>query len=132
MPKPTLDVALALVQRGEQWLVAKRKRAAHLGGLWEFPGGKQQRDETATAAALRELSEECGVDATPLRVLNVVRYEYEDRIVRITPVVCAWIAGEAQPLAADECRWVTVDELRRLAMPEVNAGIIRAALETPK
>jgi 8-oxo-dGTP diphosphatase len=129
MRKPVLDIALALVLRDGRWLVARRKPHAHLGGLWEFPGGKRIADETPSQAAIRELLEECAVDATPLHVLDTVTYEYTDRCARLTPVICAWTKGEPQALSADVCCWVSTEELLRLDMPTVNATIIRAALD---
>lgn len=127
MSKPTYQVALALVRRPGEWLVALRHRAAHLGGLWEFPGGKCLANEAPTQAALRELHEECAVQAEPQCVLDVVTCEYEDRIVHLTPVLCRWLAGQPQALASEMCRWVSDAELEDLEMPAVNAGIIRAA-----
>lgn len=130
MSKPTLDVALALVQRNGHWLVAQRHPDAHLGGLWEFPGGKLLPGETPTQGALRELQEECGVAARPLRVLAAVRCEYPDRVVHLTPVVCEWLAGEPRPLASRACQWVTPAQLGALDMPAINARIIAAAQST--
>ena len=97
MSKAVQQIGLALVRRDDCWLVAQRRREAHLGGCWEFPGGKCQPSETPTQAALRELYEECAVRATMERVLNTVRYEYEDRILLLTPVICRWDSGEPQP-----------------------------------
>ena len=128
MSKPTQQIALALVHRADQWLVAQRRDDAHLGGLWEFPGGKCEPDETPTQAALRELYEECAVRAEPQQVLDTVTCEYDDRIMHLTPVICRWLAGEPQPLGSQRCRWVNGAELQCLEMPAVNAGIIRAAL----
>jgi mutator protein MutT len=124
--KPIHEIALALVQRDERWLVAKRERSAHLGELWEFPGGKQLAHEAPTDAAVRELYEECGVRARAERTLDVVVYEYADRIVRLTPVMCQWEAGEPRPRASEHCGWVTGEELQRLEMPPANAAIVRA------
>jgi 8-oxo-dGTP diphosphatase len=98
--------------------------------LWEFPGGKCETDEGPVAAAVRELDEECGVQAVAERALAPVFREYPERCVRITPVVCRWEAGEAQPLDSESCRWVTLAELRELEMPPINAEIIRQ-LEQP-
>ena len=126
--KPTHDVALALVARGDEWLVARRHADAHLGGLWEFPGGKQHPGEAAADAAVRELLEECGVRAVALRALPACVCEYEDRVVRLTPVLCRWTAGVPQALGNEVCRWAATAELAALEMPAVNAGIIGAAL----
>jgi mutator protein MutT len=128
MLKPTYDVALALVHRGGMWLVARRKRTAHLGGLWEFPGGKCLPNETPAQAALRELFEECGVQASVERVAGTFNREYDDRVVRLTAVVCRWEHGQAEPLGSAACRWVSRGQLAQLEMPPVNADVIRAAL----
>jgi len=125
LSKPTFDVALALVHRDGRWLVARRHDQAHLGGLWEFPGGKVGPAESSPAAALRELREECGVEAEVERVLEPFVCEYADRIVRLVCVVCRWTGGEAQPLGSQECQWATLSALRKLQMPAINAEIIR-------
>jgi 8-oxo-dGTP diphosphatase len=123
--KPLVEVAIALVCRGTRWLVAKRRADTHLGGFWEFPGGKRKPNEPPAAAAIRELHEECGVDAVAERVLQPVDWEYPDRYVSITAVLCRWRDGEAQPLGCEACRWVSLTELRELDMPPLNAAIIR-------
>ncbi|HMQ15818.1 MAG TPA: (deoxy)nucleoside triphosphate pyrophosphohydrolase [Phycisphaerae bacterium] len=130
-PRPELRVAVALVRRDGRWLVARRRAGAHLGGLWEFPGGKCETDETVESAALRELSEECAVAAEPQRTLRPLRYEYPERIVHLHAVVCRWLSGEPRPLGCDECRWVTTAELAALDMPVANAEILSelAAIE---
>lgn len=125
--KPRHDVAIAIVHRNGRWLVALRRPDAHLGGLWEFPGGKLHDGESATDAALRELREECAVEADVERVLPPVEHDYGDRRVRLTAVLCRWRSGEPQPLSGEVCRWVTRGELAELAMPALNAEIIAAA-----
>jgi mutator protein MutT len=125
MSKPRYEVALALLHRDARWLIARRHHSAHLGGLWEFPGGECEPGEHTTTAAIRELREECGVQAVAERALQPVFHEYPDRCVNLTPVICRWLSGEAQPLGSEDCRWVALGELRRLEMPPVNAEIIR-------
>lgn len=126
MVTPTVDVAVALVQRDGRWLVALRRADAHLGGVWEFPGGKRRADESAAAAAIRELREECAVQAVARATLDPIRHEYADRTVILTPVLCDWVAGEGGALENDGCRWVTPAELSRLTMPAANAELIAA------
>lgn len=128
MKKPLVHVALALVVRAERWLVARRHAHVHLGGLWEFPGGKLHIGETPVEAALRELREECGLCGVAVRELPHIIAEYADRRVCLMPVLCRCDVGEAQPLAAAATRWVTRDELRRLEMPEANRELIAVAL----
>ncbi|MCZ2398663.1 MAG: 8-oxo-dGTP diphosphatase MutT [Phycisphaerae bacterium] len=133
-PRPELRVAVALVRRDGRWLVARRRAGAHLGGLWEFPGGKCEANETVESAALRELAEECAVTAEAQRTLRPLRYEYPERIVHLHAVVCRWLSGEPRPLECDECRWVATAELAALDMPVANAALLDelAALEQPR
>jgi 8-oxo-dGTP diphosphatase len=125
MSERMVEVAVALVHRHGFWLVARRPQSAHLGGLWEFPGGKIQPGEAPVEAALRELHEECGVHAAAERTLPTFRHDYDECTVQLTPIVCRWVAGEPAALASQECRWVDLAELRELAMPAMNAEVIR-------
>lgn len=127
-PRPVHDVAIALVYREGRWLVARRRSDTHLAGMWEFPGGKREHGETADQAALRELGEECGVQAEARHTGDATWADYADRRVRLTPVVCTWTAGEGEPLGCAECRWLAAAEIRLLNMPAANAGLV-AALE---
>jgi 8-oxo-dGTP diphosphatase len=124
MSPEIIEIALAIVHRHDRWLVAKRPAHVHLGGQWEFPGGKLENGERAEQAALREVAEECGVTATAERLLPAEICHYPERSVRLTPVVCRWTGGDARPLASDEVRWVTLSEVDTLDMPAVNAKII--------
>src|SRR5436190_15164399 len=58
----TIDVAAGLIFRDGKLLVAQRFTQAHLGGLWEFPGGKREAEETFEACLVRELREELGIE----------------------------------------------------------------------
>jgi 8-oxo-dGTP diphosphatase len=57
----TVRVLAAVIQVGERYLVCLRPSHKRHGGLWEFPGGKVEGDETLQDAARRELKEELGV-----------------------------------------------------------------------
>jgi mutator protein MutT len=126
--KPRHRVAIAAVARDGRWLVAKRRADAHLGGLWEFPGGKCEGSESLLDTAVRELVEECGVRAEPIRVLTTLTHDYGDRVVELTPILCRWISGEGDAIGNDSCRWVSADELRALPMPAMNAAIVAELL----
>ena len=121
---PIVQVAVALVHRAGRWLVARRPDHVHLGGVWEFPGGKCEPQESPEDTAVRELVEECGVHARAERALPTFTYEYPERTVVITPVLCEWRSGDGEAHASEECRWVTLAEMRRLEMPAANAQVI--------
>jgi mutator protein MutT len=58
---PTVEVAAGLIIRDGNILIAQRRSNAHLGGLWEFPGGKRKPDESFEACLVREVMEELGL-----------------------------------------------------------------------
>jgi mutator protein MutT len=119
-----IDVAIALVWRGERVLVTRRLPGAHLGGLWEFPGGKLRMEETPDAAAEREVLEETGVRARARGRRAPIEWTYADRTVRLHPVDCDWIQGEGEPREVAELRWATAAELAELEFPAANAALI--------
>lgn len=124
--KPLYEIALAIVRRDDVYLVARRPHDVHLPDVWEFPGGKREPGESGEQAACREALEECGVTARATGSLEPIRVEFADRVVELHPVLCDHVAGDAAPLASQECRWVTLAQLAALDMPAPNAPILAA------
>jgi 8-oxo-dGTP diphosphatase len=123
-------VAGALLNGNGEVLLARRHRAAHQGGLWEFPGGKLEAEEAVTQGLQRELQEEIGIDILEHRPLIRVRHAYPDREVLLdVHSVSAWDGEphgrEDQPLA-----WVPIDELSAYPMPPADGPIV-SALKLP-
>jgi 8-oxo-dGTP diphosphatase len=71
-----IRVAAAVVWDGALLLMTQRAPGGALGLMWEFPGGKIERDETPEQAIVREVREELGVGATPLERLHSVAHDY--------------------------------------------------------
>ena len=122
-----LDVAVAVVfNRAGEVLIAQRPGHVHLGGLWEFPGGKVEANEGVDQALRRELLEEVGVDAAPSAPLISLRHDYPDRSVRLHVRIVRSFRGEARGLEGQPVRWVPLSELDRYPFPEANLAIIHA------
>lgn len=124
-------IALAAVfNRNGEVLMLRRPDDAHCGGLWSFPGGKVEDDETAEQAAMRELREETGLSGQGWQPLGEITHAYEDRRLTIHFFVCA--CEDVSMLDAEsECVWTPLAELGRLPMPEANAKLL-PMLFTPK
>ena len=58
---PKVDVVAAIIRRDDKILITQRHGHVHLPGLWEFPGGKVEPEESFEAALEREIREELGV-----------------------------------------------------------------------
>ena len=78
-----IEVVAAVIERGGRILIARRHVGSHLGGLWEFPGGKRQAGETAEAALVREIREELDAAVSVGELLDDVEWRYPEKTVRL-------------------------------------------------
>lgn len=107
-------------------LIDQRHEEGLLGGLWEFPGGKQEEGEAITATIERELAEELAIAVEVGEELICLEHAYSHKRLRFVVHLCRWIAGEPQPLASQQVRWVEPAELDAYPFPAANARIIAA------
>lgn len=128
---PVVQVAAAVIERNGRFLVSRRRSGEHLGGYWEFPGGKRRPGESWTACLRRELMEELGVTAEPAARLASIRYRYPDRVVRLEVFRCRLHAGTPRPLAVQAVRWVTPAQLRRLRFPPADRSLVHQLAPLP-
>src|SRR6266568_9281193 len=118
------DVAAALVFRGGKLLITQRQADAHLGGLWEFPGGKREPDETFEACLARELREELGIEVAVGELVESLTHEYPGKTVHLRFFRCRWQQHEPQTLGCAAFKWVTAAELNAYAFPEADARLL--------
>jgi A/G-specific adenine glycosylase len=109
-------------------LIDQRLNEGLLGGLWEFPGGKQEPGEAIEATIARELREELAIEVEVGEQLIVVDHAYSHKKLRFVVHLGRWLSGEPQPLASQQVRWVDPAELGAYPFPAANARIIAALL----
>jgi len=122
-------VVAAVIEQDDCFLVTRRQAGVHLAGLWEFPGGKVDGDESHQAALRREMKEELGSDVEVGDRLLEIDHVYPERHVALHFYRCA-LLGAPQPLVGQEMAWVARGNLRQLAFPEADAALI-ALLTSP-
>ena len=127
LPFQVIGVGVVLNAAGEV-LIDQRLEEGLLGGMWEFPGGKQEQGETIETCIARELEEELGIAVTVGAELITVDHAYSHKKLRFVVHLCDWVSGEPQPLASQQVRWVRPDDLGNYAFPAANARIIEALL----
>lgn len=104
--------------------ITKRKSGKHLEGYWEFPGGKVEQDESVENALIRELKEEVGISVRQYKLIDVIKFDYEIKIVElhfylITDYGGVIVANEDQAL-----KLVSHCELFKYKLPEANYQVI--------
>lgn len=123
-------IAIAVVEHDDRFLIGQRPEGVPLAGLWEFPGGKIEPEETAEQAAVRECREETGLVVEPLFRYPHTAHEYAHGAVELEFVACGLVSGERvepQP----PFRWVERGELAQYEFPQANRELIRRLLAAP-
>ena len=125
-PPLLLVGAAALVDGDGRVLVQQRAPGRAMAGLWEFPGGKIEADETPEAGLIRELREELGIDTESacLAPAGFASEQLGGRHLLLLLYICRKWRGIAQPLDASALRWVRPLELHRLPMPPADKPLI--------
>lgn len=126
MSKP-IHVAVGVVlDQQDRVLIARRPDHLHQGGLWEFPGGKADDNESVERALARELFEEVGIQISQPSKLIQIEHDYHDKHVLLDVLKVTSFSGEAHGKEGQPVRWVKTDELDKFDFPVANRGIIKA------
>ena len=122
-------MAAAIIERDGQVLLTQRLPVTHLGGFWEFPGGKRQTEETLEACVKREVLEELGIEISEPQPFASLRYSYPDKNVELHFFSCSVVRGELQALGCAQYSWVRPDEFSRYEFPPADIPIVEKLRE---
>lgn len=123
---PLLVVAAALVDPDGRVLLQQRPPGRAMAGLWEFPGGKVEQDETPEAALIRELEEELGIrtHASCLAPATFASEALGERHLLLLLYVCRKWQGVAEARHATALKWVRPNQMYGLEMPPADLPLI--------
>lgn len=121
-----MKVAIGIIiDAANRILVTQRAPDGVLGGLWEFPGGRFEADESAIAALSREIKEEVGLDVLQAEHLGVVCHAYPHHWVELWVYAVHAFSGEAVCCERQTAlRWVDYAQLHHYAFPEANQKVL--------
>lgn len=123
-----IHVVAAVIRNAEQEiLLALRPSDKHMGGLWEFPGGKCEAGESPQQALIRELHEELGIAIENPQPLIQVRHDYPDLHVLLDVYEVLSFSGVAHGAEGQQVRWVAPSFLADYQFPAANRTIVSAA-----
>ena len=126
-PSPRcIEVSAGLVFRAGRLLITQRRPQDHLGGLWEFPGGKREPGESFEECLRRELREELGVDVLVGARLESITHDYPEKSVHLEFFRCTLRdpAAEPQPHGCHALAWVDAAALARYEFPAADAQLL--------
>jgi mutator protein MutT len=120
-----IEVAAGLVFRSGKLLITQRYPDTHLGGLWEFPGGKRHAEETFEACLQRELREELAIEVAVGELIESIEHKYPEKTVLLKFFRCEWLSGEPKPLGCHDLRWVACEELSKYEFPPADDRLLK-------
>jgi A/G-specific adenine glycosylase len=126
---PHYDVVAGIIWQdgigvGEKFLLAQRPLDGLLGGLWEFPGGKQEAGESLPAALQREIAEELAIEIEVGDHLISLNHAYTHFRITLHAFHAHYRGGEPQNLGVADHAWVTLADLDRYAFAVTDRKII--------
>ncbi len=120
---PTAVVAGIIKQNGK-YLITKRYENSHLGGMWEFPGGKIMTGESDPTALKRELKEEIGIECNVSDLVYETTYHYPDISINIKFYDCKLLSGTPKLIECAEVKWIKRSELSQYEFPPSDTKLI--------
>lgn len=122
-----IHVAVAVIMNEHnQVCISLRDKNVHQGGLWEFPGGKIEQNETVVQALKREVKEELNLSIEASRPLIKINHTYSDVSVCLHVQKIQSFSGEVKSMEGQLVKWVDVSQLAEFDFPVANIGIIKA------
>jgi len=128
MSKPVIKVVAALIlNEKNEILITQRHQNTHLGGYWEFPGGRVEEDETYNEALTREITEEVDLKIDVGNLFWQETEEYDTRIIDISFYLCQLnpIMQQVRELDVADHRWIQVEQLDQFTFPKADLNLIR-------
>ena len=112
MKFPVIPVSSAIIIKNGKILIGLRSKKDQGGGLWEFPGGKIELEESDVNAIIRELKEELGINAIVEQKIMQYVHKYKNTLYDISFFEINSFNGEVKMNVHDEIKWVDIYSLK--------------------
>lgn len=122
-------VTAAIVLREDTVLLARRAPGQKLPGMWEFPGGKVEGDESLPTCLARELLEELGISVSVGEVFAESIYKYGHGEIRLVAMHADIVAGEIGPTVHDRVEWVSLGDILNYCLAPADVPIAVALVD---
>ena len=119
-----INVAAAIITKDNKYFIAKRNKDKHLGGFYEFPGGKQDVNETLQQTVIREIKEELNIHVQVGNKLGEEHYKDDKINVHLHYFFCKIISGNIILNEHEDSAWVSKEEFKNYNFAEGDSDII--------
>lgn len=122
-------VAAVIKDENEKILITQRNLKKAQGGLWEFPGGKIEPNETRENAIVREIKEELDIDIEVKSYLSEKVFNYPEKDINLIALECKKVSGEIRLLEHEDYKWVYKKELENFQFAPADVFIVERIRE---
>ena len=119
-----IEVSAALIFRDGRLLITQRHSHSHLGGRWEFPGGKREPGETFEQCLVREIREELGAEIRVGELFDEISHTYPEKSVHLKFFICKLVSGEPEPIDCAAVKWTDKPGLDTHEFPAADAQLL--------
>jgi mutator protein MutT len=121
-----VDVVAAVLRKDGKFFLAQRAETMHLGGQWEFPGGKLEEGETHEEALKREIMEELCIEIKVGELMGEAVHDYpeKNRIVHLYFYAAEHTGGVITLTEHQQMKWLEKSELRTIDIAEADRAFI--------
>src|SRR5262245_30464425 len=126
---PTIPCGVALIRDGRRFLIAQRNAEDTFGSLWEFPGGKKNKEETFEECVAREVMEEIGIEVEVHGKFMEMKRKYHERIIWLNFFLCSPVSGEPKAVDCQQVLWADLEEMGGYKFPPANERVIKKLIE---
>ena len=112
MKLPVIPVASGIIIKDNKILIGLRSKKDQGGGLWEFPGGMIELEESELSALIRELKEELGINVSVQQKVMQYIHRFKNTLYDISFFEINSFEGEVKMNVHDAIRWVDLGSLK--------------------
>ena len=131
MKFPVIPVSSGLIIQNNKVLIGLRSKSDNGGGLWEFPGGKIEFDESSEEAVIRELNEELDIVVhKPKKVMQYL-HRFKNLIYDISFFEVISFKGSIKNKVHDELKWTDLASINNYNFISGDLLIIEGLINNP-
>ncbi|MBD3264822.1 MAG: NUDIX domain-containing protein [Candidatus Omnitrophica bacterium] len=120
-----LKVVAALIEAEGRFLLCQRKDGDEQAGLWEFPGGTVEGNETLFSAIEREIKEETALSVKAWQVVERFIDESPDYVIEVFLCRCDILGGKIWARDCKDFGFFTLKEAEKLDLVSVDLKILK-------
>ena len=118
-----IEIVAAIIHHEGKFL-AMQRGYGDFKGMWEFPGGKIECEETQQEALVREIREELCMKVEPHQLFCTTEYDYPQFRLTMHCYLCYIVEGTPQLTEHLAARWLAPKELHSVEWLPADIGVI--------